>query len=243
MRFQGTRLIAGQSSGTHGQSHGRLGVAVEGERPASGFSRVGEAAPAFDEECLAESHEHRCRLGVQSGAFCGGPVFELRRILDSEPVEEITAQEVECVGKLGWSKAGQAQRVDLQALRTEGNGVAQGLQASLAQTATQAVDRLVQRVAGSGFVLVGPENAENLVPGSTVLRSQGEIDEKGQVLTPEDLGRRLPALEPGGGRPEADKREATEMGRALHTIPNMRHSFGPSRYNDIGASVLTTFAI
>src|SRR6185503_7938833 len=197
VRLEGAGLISGEGGGAHLQAYGRLGESVEGESPAGCFPRLGEAA-AF-EKALAVRDECRRTLRVQPGSFGRGPVIKLGRVFQGESFEEITAQEPNGVGRFGCSEGAEQQNVDIQTLPTECDRVSLGLEPSLAQAAAEPVHRFVKRVAGAGFVLVRPESLKNLISGSTILGSQGEIDQEGQVLTPEDLGRRISTIEPGGG--------------------------------------------
>jgi len=221
VRLESTSLISGQRSRAHLQAYSGFGILVEGAGLPRCSSCLGQSASAVEQKTFAKPDQGRSCLGAESGAFHGRPVLELWCVLDGKSLEEIAMQEPDGIGRLGRSESSEPEGIDVQTLTAQDKAVTLGLEPSLTQAAAQAVHRFVQRVTGSGFILVGPEGAKNLISGSAVLGSEGEIDEEGQVLPPENLGRRIPATEPGSGRPEADEREASQIRSGLHTIPNM----------------------
>ncbi len=211
VRLEGAGRVAGQSGGADREPSGRLGIRLE-EQGAPRRLAGGREAPRA-QGLFAMGDERGRTHRPEPGALGGGPVLEPRRTLDGEALEEVAVQQGKRLGWMGRRERGEARGVDLEVVGLQHDQVAPGPHPARAQAGSQAVERFVQGVPGARLVLLRPERAEHLISRAGSAGGQSQVDEEGQMLPPEDLGRSGVPADPRGRRTQAGEFQPGEVER------------------------------
>ncbi len=188
MGERGAGIALARERGHHRAGCG-AGERIERFRPLGSGQRL--LRPALPQQLAAPPEQRRDRAGGPVPPLRRQPLFEPRRSRHRESFEKLSRNQLGGPGPLG-SGNQRVEGIGIEVHRTRGEAdlAGRGIQAFSHTAAAQHPKRFVERMLGRTLRLLRPEQATEMFPGAGQLGRPRQIDQKREVLAPEQLGRR-----------------------------------------------------
>ena len=202
--------IARQGECAHGRPGGGLGGQIEGHRAQR--EAHGSRGVASGELAFRRADQGPQPLRTPDRPLGAEPALELVRLGDRESFKKLPLDEPGGAGPVAARiQLGKPVAVQRDGVRAQPNLIHLHPHCVVPQDAAENPQSLAERVAGLLLIPIAPQQAHEMLARAAPPRAPREIDQEGEVLAPQELGRGVRAVHRHAGRshrPAVDSRRS-----------------------------------